>query len=67
MVSFAPRRPNLSCFPSEFFTLTNLIVSCSGLRRVPAAPLLDPGGQRPPLPLRPHPRMCYRIPLSFSP
>jgi hypothetical protein len=27
-----------------------------GLRRVPAAPVPDPGGQHPPLPLRSHPR-----------
>ena len=36
------------------------------MRRVPAVALPDPGGQRPPLPHRPHHRTDPSFSLSFS-
>jgi len=36
------------------------------MRRVPAAALPDPGGQRPPLPHRPHHRTDPSLSLSLS-
>jgi hypothetical protein len=57
--------------PSPYFgaILTSWWMCLLGLRRVPAAALPDPGGQRPPLPHRPHHRTVPSslLLLSLSP